>query len=128
MTVLESIPEKLGITGQWIEKGGVHWLATGALNVRDLAATMNAVHARFVTITAYQLPGQEGFRLEYHLGPRRPVAGISVSAPRQFHRIASTTFARPWTGLSAKFTKASPSIFWGASMNRCFCARETSRE
>lgn len=63
--VLESIPEKLGATGQWIEKGGVHWLATDALNVRDLAATMNSVHARFVTITAYQLPGQEGFRLEY---------------------------------------------------------------
>jgi len=36
------------------------------LNVRDLAKTMNALHARFVTITAYQLPGEEGLRLEYH--------------------------------------------------------------
>jgi NADH:ubiquinone oxidoreductase subunit C len=27
---------------------------------------MNEAHARFVTITAYQLPGAEGFRLEYH--------------------------------------------------------------
>ena len=27
---------------------------------------MNAVQARFVTITAYQLPKDEGFRLEYH--------------------------------------------------------------
>ena len=63
--VFKSIPEKLGASAQWEEKGGVHWLATGALKVRDVAAAMNATHARFVTITAYQLPGEEGFRLEY---------------------------------------------------------------
>jgi len=34
--------------------------------VRELAKQMNALNARFVTITAYQLPGDEGFRLEYH--------------------------------------------------------------
>ena len=66
MSLIESIPEKLGSTEPWIEKGGVLWLTTGALNVRDLAKTMNALHARFVTITAYQLPGEEGLRLEYH--------------------------------------------------------------
>jgi NADH:ubiquinone oxidoreductase subunit C len=27
---------------------------------------MNTAHARFVTITAYQLPKDEGIRLEYH--------------------------------------------------------------
>jgi NADH:ubiquinone oxidoreductase subunit C len=36
------------------------------LNVRNLAKAMNALNARFVTITAYQLPAGEGFRLEYH--------------------------------------------------------------
>jgi hypothetical protein len=66
MSLIESIPEKLGSTEPWIEKGGVHWLTASALNVRDLAKTMNALHARFVTITAYQLPGEEGLRLEYH--------------------------------------------------------------
>jgi len=34
--------------------------------VRQLATAMNALHARFITITAYQLPKDEGFRLEYH--------------------------------------------------------------
>jgi NADH:ubiquinone oxidoreductase subunit C len=34
--------------------------------VRDVANAMNALGARFITITAYQLPGAEGFRLEYH--------------------------------------------------------------
>jgi Respiratory-chain NADH dehydrogenase, 30 Kd subunit len=65
-SLLESIPEKLGVTDSWTEKGGVYWLATGALNVRKLAAVMNECHARFITITAYQLPGDQGFRLEYH--------------------------------------------------------------
>jgi NADH:ubiquinone oxidoreductase subunit C len=66
MTLLESIPEKLGITAPMVEKGGVHWLEPGAMTVRELAAAMNAVKARFITITAYQLPKDEGFRLEYH--------------------------------------------------------------
>jgi NADH:ubiquinone oxidoreductase subunit C len=66
LSVLESIPEKLGSTEPFIEKGGVHWLTLGALNVRQLAEVMNSLHARFITITAYQLPKEEGFRLEYH--------------------------------------------------------------
>jgi hypothetical protein len=66
MTLIDSILEKLGTAEPWIEKGGVHWLTASALNVRDLAKTMNALQARFVTITAYQLPGTEGMRLEYH--------------------------------------------------------------
>lgn len=66
MTPLESVLEKLGVNECWVEKGGAHWLNPGALTVRDLAQTMNALNARFVTITAYQLPDDEGFRLEYH--------------------------------------------------------------
>jgi len=66
MTPLDSISETLGITEPWIEKGGVHWLTLGAANVRELAKAMNELHARFITITAYQLPKEEGFRLEYH--------------------------------------------------------------
>ena len=66
MTLLESIPEKWGTTEPWVEKGGVHWLTLGAMTVRELATAMNGLHARFITITAYQLPGDQGFRLEYH--------------------------------------------------------------
>ncbi|MGA3081120.1 MAG: NADH-quinone oxidoreductase subunit C [Terracidiphilus sp.] len=66
LTPLEAISERLGTTEPWIEKGGVHWLAPGSVTVRKLAAAMNRLQARFVTITAYQLPKAEGFRLEYH--------------------------------------------------------------
>ena len=66
MNQLESIAEKLGITTPCVEKGGVHWLEPGTVSVRELVQAMNAIEARFITITAYQLPGAEGFRLEYH--------------------------------------------------------------
>jgi NADH:ubiquinone oxidoreductase subunit C len=66
MNNLDDLPEQLGVTDPWVEKGGVHWLFSDTLNVRVLANTMNAWHARFVTITAFQLPDDEGIRLEYH--------------------------------------------------------------
>jgi hypothetical protein len=61
-----ALAKELGIVDPWIEQGGVHWLNPGALSVRDLAKGMNAVQARFVTITTTQMPGDTGFRLEYH--------------------------------------------------------------
>ena len=66
MTPLEAISERLGTTEPWVDTGGVHWLSPGDMEVRELAKAMNELHARFITITAYQLPGAEGFRLEYH--------------------------------------------------------------
>jgi NADH:ubiquinone oxidoreductase subunit C len=66
MNNLEDLPEQLGVTDPWVEKGGVLWLVSDTLNVRVLATTMNARHARFVTITAFELPDGEGIRLEYH--------------------------------------------------------------
>jgi hypothetical protein len=66
MSLPESLLESLGITEPGVEKGGVLWLTPGAMKVRELAEKMNALHARFITITAYQLPKDEGFRLEYH--------------------------------------------------------------
>ncbi len=66
MTPLEAISERLGTTEPWVETGGVYWLSPGGMKVRELAKAMNELHARFVTITAYQLPGEQGFRLEYH--------------------------------------------------------------
>jgi NADH:ubiquinone oxidoreductase subunit C len=66
MISLDSISEKLGSKEAFVDKGGVHWLTLNGMSVRELAKTMNELHARFITITAYQLPKEEGFRLEYH--------------------------------------------------------------
>jgi hypothetical protein len=87
MTLLETLPKKLGSSDSWVEKGGVHWLAPCPLSVRELCMEMNVAKARFVTITAYQLPKDEGFRLEYHwdldgqlLGFPFPLAGNSIES------------------------------------------------
>jgi NADH:ubiquinone oxidoreductase subunit C len=66
MTKIEGIPQLLGTTETWVDEGGVHWLPASELHVRQVAAIMNEVHARFVTITAVELSGGQGFRLEYH--------------------------------------------------------------
>ena len=66
MSTVETLPEIAASSEPYIEQNGVFWFNYEGLNVRDLARAMNAVQARFVTITAYQLPKDEGFRLEYH--------------------------------------------------------------
>ena len=65
-TTVEAIPEAAAEKSPWTEEGGVFWLNLSDLNVREVAKAMNALQARFITITAYQLPKEEGFRLEYH--------------------------------------------------------------
>ena len=87
MIALENLREKLGVAEPWVESRGTHWLNPGAVSVRELAQAMNAFGARFVTITAYQLPGNAGFRLEYHwdlegrlLGFPLQIAGNSIES------------------------------------------------
>ena len=66
MSAVEITAEMLASSEPYQEESGVYWFISDELNVRELAKAMNAVKARFVTITTYQLPKEEGFRLEYH--------------------------------------------------------------
>jgi hypothetical protein len=81
MIALETMREMLGTAEPWVESRGAYWLNPGALSVRDLARAMNLVKARFVTITAYQLPGNEGFRLEYHWDLQGQLLGFPFVIP-----------------------------------------------
>jgi hypothetical protein len=80
-TLLETLSQKLGSADQWVEKGGVHWLDPGPLSVRELCMEMVEAKARFVTITAYQLPGTEGIRLEYHWDLDGQLLGFAFLTP-----------------------------------------------
>jgi hypothetical protein len=87
MSTVETIPEVLATSEPYVEKNGVYWFNHDGLNVRELAGAMNALQARFVTITAYQLPKDEGFRLDYHwdlcgrlLGFTFNLTGISIES------------------------------------------------
>src|SRR5215469_14629682 len=66
MSTVEITPEVVTSGEPYIEDHGIYWFTYEDLKVRELARAMNAVQARFVTITAYELPKGEGFRLEYH--------------------------------------------------------------
>jgi NADH:ubiquinone oxidoreductase subunit C len=66
MTALDPILTKLGIAEAPELRGGALWINPGSCGLRDVALAMKEAGARFVTITAYQLPGDSGFRLEYH--------------------------------------------------------------
>jgi len=70
MTVLENVTVNPAASEDWTLDGGVLWFKRGEhdqlRSEREVASAMNALGARFITITAYQLPGAEGFRLEYH--------------------------------------------------------------
>jgi NADH:ubiquinone oxidoreductase subunit C len=66
MIALETMQEQLGSAEPWVENRGAYWLNSAAKSVREVTRIMNGLGARFITITTYQLPASEGFRLEYH--------------------------------------------------------------
>ncbi|MGA2571089.1 MAG: NADH-quinone oxidoreductase subunit C [Terracidiphilus sp.] len=66
MIALDTLQQKLGAAEPWVQTHSVNWLTPGSLTVRELTREMNSIGARFVTITAYELPAKAGFRLEYH--------------------------------------------------------------
>jgi NADH:ubiquinone oxidoreductase subunit C len=76
MTSLETVQQKLGSPEPGQEIRGAYWFNPGAKSVREVAQAMNELGARFITITAYQLPGAEGFRLEYHWDLQGQLLGI----------------------------------------------------
>lgn len=81
MIDLEQIRQTLGVTDPWVESRGTHWLNPGAGGLRNLTQVMNSVAARFVTITAYELPAGEGFRLEYHWDLEGRLLGFPFTIP-----------------------------------------------
>jgi NADH:ubiquinone oxidoreductase subunit C len=102
MKSLETLRNELGIAEPWLESRGTWWLNPGTIGVRHVAKVMNEMNARFITITAYQLPGTEGFRLEYHwdlhgrlLGLPFVIAGNASESPK-FDSIFDICEAADW--------------------------------
>ncbi len=66
MTQLETIANEIGVPVAWTEKGRAQWLDCHGASTRAMARSMTAHQARFITITAIQLPEEEGVRMDYH--------------------------------------------------------------
>lgn len=91
------VSEALDPAGICTEAGGVYWFNYPDPNVREVAKAMNAVGARFVTITAYQLPKEEGLRLEYHWDLAGRLLGFVFNLTgNSFHSIYDLCEAVDW--------------------------------
>jgi NADH:ubiquinone oxidoreductase subunit C len=66
MIAIETIPAELGIEESWEQQGGSHWIASQAIDVRKLAELMKTREARFISITAIQVPDEEDIVTDYH--------------------------------------------------------------
>lgn len=62
----KTIPAELGLTETWENKNGSQWLAPVSIDVHRMAEFMLSHEARFVTITAMELPDDGGIRMDYH--------------------------------------------------------------
>jgi len=65
MNPVEIIAEQLKLNGCTTDASGASWFATENIGVREMATTLRSAGARFITITATELPTGQGFRLEY---------------------------------------------------------------
>ncbi len=65
MNNIEELAAELKVADVSTDISGVKWFTTGNLNLRDLVPVLNRAGARFVTITATELPMNQGFCLEY---------------------------------------------------------------
>lgn len=86
-TEITPVPVANTESAPYSERIGVFWYSDSSLNVRDVVRAMNAVGARFITITTYELPVNGGFRLEYHwdlmgvlLGFNFPISGKTIES------------------------------------------------
>ena len=65
MEASELVMDRLEIGDIATDISGVKWLAAGNFDPREMAWSLKEQGARFVTITAYELPDNQGFCLEY---------------------------------------------------------------
>jgi len=65
MNLVNELLAHFKITDLSQDVSGVAWFTTGNLDLRELARYLRQAGARFVTITANELPRGEGFCLEY---------------------------------------------------------------
>jgi NADH:ubiquinone oxidoreductase subunit C len=79
MIALESLQHKLSLSTPLEQRSETCWIDPGTKSVRELTAAMSAMGARFITITAYQLPKEGGMRLEYHWDLQSQLLGASFA-------------------------------------------------
>ncbi|WP_348262905.1 NADH-quinone oxidoreductase subunit C [Telmatobacter sp. DSM 110680] len=65
MNSIEDLAAELKVNDVFTDNSGVKWFTTGNLDIRELVILLGQEGARFITITATELPMNQGFCLEY---------------------------------------------------------------
>lgn len=81
MTVIDNVAERLGTHDVHTDSSGVQWFNIRDGSVRELATAMKDCRGRFVTITATELPGKDGIRLDYLWDLDGQLLGFSYHLP-----------------------------------------------
>jgi len=79
MSALENVAVELA-RGAWEERMGSLWLAPAKLDIRRMAALMNAAGARLITIAAMELAEGGGIRMDYHWDLDGTLATVTTMA------------------------------------------------
>jgi len=70
--------QRLALADIAADSSGVKWIASGDVDTRELAHSLKELGARFITITAYELPAHQGFCLEYLWDLNGQLIGFTV--------------------------------------------------
>ena len=87
MKTVDTVAEELGLADSWVEQGGALWLPCDKLNPRAVAKALISSEARFITITATELPEDAGIRMDYHWDLDGQLIGLQFQASD--HKIES---------------------------------------
>ena len=81
MTLIHEVLAGFNITDYSRDTSGVTWFTTGNLDLRELAKFFRNAGARFVTITATELPCDHCFCLEYLWDSEGQLLGFAFYPP-----------------------------------------------
>ena len=83
MSDISAILTELGLTEAWEHRNGSQWVSPESLDIRRMASAMRARSARFITITAMQLPEDEATRLDYHWDLGGELLTLTIKTPEK---------------------------------------------
>ena len=80
MAATDHLEKRLGLSDGAADMNGIRWVAGEGADVRAIAQALKQEGARFITITAYELPSGQGFCLEYLWDLNGELLGLNLHA------------------------------------------------
>jgi NADH:ubiquinone oxidoreductase subunit C len=94
-TLVETL-ENVGVKALLLDQSGVSWFSTEGVDPRRIAEVLLRQGARFITITTYELPKDQGFRLEYLWDLDGKLLGFAFAAGKTMPSIYDICEGADW--------------------------------